>query len=62
MTPYQAKFVNTIIQTAKVDRTYANWSIQNFQHLDPYGLKNLKELVMAEVLRLKSLETVGANE
>jgi hypothetical protein len=57
MTPYQAKFVNSIIQTAKLDKTYANWAIQDFQRLDPHGLKNLKELVLAEVLRLKSLET-----
>lgn len=58
MTPYQATFVNTIIETAKIDRAYANWAIQDFQRIDPYQLKDLKQLVREEVMRLKSLETV----
>ena len=57
MTPYQAKFVAHIIQLAKLDRIYANWAILEFQRLDPYQLKNLKAMVMAEVLRSKSEHT-----
>jgi hypothetical protein len=53
MTPYQARFVQTIINTAKYDKTYAMWSIRHFSELDPHNLKNLRELVTAEVERLK---------
>lgn len=54
MTPYQARFVSHIINLAQWDKTYANWSIQEFQRLDPYQLCNLKELVLQEVKRSKS--------
>ena len=54
MNQYQAKFVNTIIQTAKVDKDYARWSIAEFSRIDPYQLGNLKQLVINEIERRKN--------
>lgn len=54
MTPYQQRFVMTILATAKVDKTYANWSIRQFSELDPYQLSGLKELVLQAVKSAKS--------
>jgi hypothetical protein len=51
---YQLKFVNHIINLAKIDKDLANYSIREFATLDPHNLKNLRELVTAEVARLKS--------
>jgi hypothetical protein len=48
-TPCQQRFVNSIIETAKVDKAYANWAVNDFAQLDPYQLGNLKELVKAEL-------------
>ena len=53
MTPYQLKFVNHIINLAKMDRDLANYSIREFATLDPFQLKDLRELVLLEVERLR---------
>jgi hypothetical protein len=55
MTPttYQQRFITHIINLAKIDKDLANYSIREFAILDPYQLKDLRELVMTEVARLK---------
>jgi hypothetical protein len=54
MTPYQKRFVDSILSLGKTDPVYANWAILDFQKLDPYQLGKLKELVLLEARRLKS--------
>jgi hypothetical protein len=54
MTPYQARFVHTIINTAKYDKDFARWSIAEFSRIDPYQLSNLKQLVINEIERRKN--------
>ena len=53
MTAYQIKFVNHIINLAKIDKDLANYSIREFATLDPYQLRDLRELVLLEVERLR---------
>jgi hypothetical protein len=48
-TPHQQRFVNSIIETAKLDTAYANWAVNDFARIDPFQLGNLKELVKAEL-------------
>jgi hypothetical protein len=57
MTPYQQRFVNSIIETAKVDKAYATWAVADFARIDPFQLVDLKELVKAE-LELRRLAEV----
>ncbi len=54
---YQMRFIETIIQTAKLDKDYANWSIKHFAQLDPCNLSNLKAQIIQEVARRKALQS-----
>ena len=58
MTPttYQQKFITHVINLAKIDKDLANYSIREFQQIDPFQLGNLKELVMLAVKSSKSAD------
>jgi hypothetical protein len=53
VTPYQAKFVTHIIKMSKFGKEFANAAIDEFAAIDPYNLKNLRELVRKEVMKRK---------